>query len=275
MNTYEKEATDLLIKLKAQFGCCGIKTSFEDEGATFNDVLRIKEMCSLAGVDLHIKIGGPEAISDLKQAMTLGAAKVVAPLVESPFGLKKFVGAYNKFVVPYQINPFSIGINIESELAIKNLDQILEAPECAELSGITIGRCDLTFSMDLDRSSINNEKICKMVHGSFVKMKDKNHKTFMGGAVSVDSIPFIQKLLEGRLIDCVETRYVIFDLSSGFVDLKKGLKLAHLFELALLKGRVARYQSLFASDAKRVKMIEERLNSNKVDVMEEPQLVEA
>jgi hypothetical protein len=54
-----------------------------------------------AGVDVAIKIGGCEARRDLHDAKVLGAAKVVAPMIETPYSLKKFVEAVN-IIYPIQ-----------------------------------------------------------------------------------------------------------------------------------------------------------------------------
>jgi hypothetical protein len=69
----------------------GIKTSFEDEGALFNETIRLKEICNQAKTKLTLKIGGPEAIRDIKDALIIGVKGLVAPMVESEFGLKKFI----------------------------------------------------------------------------------------------------------------------------------------------------------------------------------------
>ena len=46
MNSYEVNMVSILTDLVDNYGAIGIKTSFEDEGATFNEVIRIKEICN-------------------------------------------------------------------------------------------------------------------------------------------------------------------------------------------------------------------------------------
>ena len=46
MNKREFKCTEILTDLVENEGLVGIKTSFEDEGATFNEVLRLKEICN-------------------------------------------------------------------------------------------------------------------------------------------------------------------------------------------------------------------------------------
>ena len=45
MNTREFKCTKILTDLIENEGLVGIKTSFEDEGASFNETIRLKEIC--------------------------------------------------------------------------------------------------------------------------------------------------------------------------------------------------------------------------------------
>ena len=91
MNYREFNCVKTLTDMIENDGLIGIKTSFEDEGALFNETVRLKEVCNQAKTKLTLKIGGPEAIRDIKDAMIIGVKGMVAPMVESELGLKKFV----------------------------------------------------------------------------------------------------------------------------------------------------------------------------------------
>jgi hypothetical protein len=65
MNTREFKCVKILTDLIENEGLIGIKTSFEDEGALFNETVRLKEICNQAKTKLTLKIGGPEAIRDI------------------------------------------------------------------------------------------------------------------------------------------------------------------------------------------------------------------
>ena len=95
MNNREFECVRILTDLVENYGLVGIKTSFEDEGASFNEVLRLKEICNQSKTKVTLKIGGPEAIRDIKDSMIIGVKGLVAPMVESEFGLTKFINAVN------------------------------------------------------------------------------------------------------------------------------------------------------------------------------------
>ena len=71
--------------LKKEFNVVGIKSSFEDEGVIFNELIKLKELCVLSNLELNIKIGGCEAISDIKNCLLLNVNNIIAPMIESPF----------------------------------------------------------------------------------------------------------------------------------------------------------------------------------------------
>ena len=94
MNKLERQMLDYLKQLK-QHNISGIKISFEDEGLTGELAQIITSVSMRADVPVAIKIGGCEARRDLHDAKVLGADKIVAPMIETPYSLKKFVEAKN------------------------------------------------------------------------------------------------------------------------------------------------------------------------------------
>ena len=87
MNAREFKCVKILTDLIENEGLIGIKTSFEDEGALFNETVRLKEVCNQAKTKITLKIGGPEANRDLKDSSIIVVKGLVAPMVESEFGL--------------------------------------------------------------------------------------------------------------------------------------------------------------------------------------------
>ena len=83
MNAREFKCVSILTDLIENEGLVGVKTSFEDEGALFNETIRLKEICNQANTKLTLKIGGPEAIRDLKDSSIIGVRGIVAPMIES------------------------------------------------------------------------------------------------------------------------------------------------------------------------------------------------
>jgi hypothetical protein len=56
MNKLELSSVSLLKDLVENHGVLGIKTSFEDEGASLMEVIRLKELCNQAGTKILLKI---------------------------------------------------------------------------------------------------------------------------------------------------------------------------------------------------------------------------
>lgn len=262
MKAREFKCVEILTDLIENEGLIGIKTSFEDEGALFNDTIRLKEVCNQAKTKLVLKIGGPEAIRDIKDSEIIGVKGLVGPMIESPFGLQKYIQAVNKNLHKSIISSLQLLINIETISAINNVEEILDVEEASQLYGVTVGRVDLVSSMGKDRSYVNSEEIYKLAKRVFTKAKDKQLKACLGGAISVESLDFLKKLNSERLLDKFETRYAIFDPSITIKNLSRALSKAQLFEYEWLMVKKEYYDSIANQDLKRIEMIQERINQS-------------
>jgi 4-hydroxy-2-oxoheptanedioate aldolase len=262
MNTREFKCVKILTDLIENEGLIGIKTSFEDEGALFNETVRLKEVCNQAKTKITLKIGGPEAIRDLKDASIIGVKGLVAPMVESEFGLKKFIQATQTYIPKDVLSSLQLNVNIETVTAVNNAIKMLETPEAEDLYGVTVGRVDLVSSMGKDRNYVNSEEVYKMAKTVFTKAKEKGLKACLGGAVSIDSLDFLKKLHSEGLLDKFETRYAIFDPSISLKNLSRALSKAQMFEYEWLKSKNEYYTTLANQDIKRIQMIQDRLNQS-------------
>lgn len=262
MNTREFKCVKILTDLIENEGLVGIKTSFEDEGATFNETIRLKEICNQAKTKVTLKIGGPEAIRDLKDSTVIGVKGLVAPMVESEFGLKKFVQAAKLYIPEDTLSSIQLNVNIETVTAVTNAEKMLNAEEAQELYGVTVGRVDLVSSMNKDRSYVNSEEVYKMARGVFAKAKEKGLKACLGGAVSTDSLAFLKKLHSEGLLDKFETRYAMFDPSITLKNLSRALSKAQMFEYEWLMCKHELYTAAANIDIVRIKMIQDRINQS-------------
>ena len=115
-----------LRKLKTEYDACGLKLSTEDAGMS---IPQIKFWAEFSLLPVVVKIGGPNARNDIKQLVPLKIEGLIAPMVESPYGLENFITAVKDFATHKQFEKLSKHINIETVTAVKQLDSILNIPE--------------------------------------------------------------------------------------------------------------------------------------------------
>jgi hypothetical protein len=260
MNNREFKCSKILTDLVENYGLVGLKTSFEDEGASFNEVLRLKEICNQSKIKVTLKIGGPEAIRDIKDSMIIGVKGIVAPMVESDFALQKFINAIYSHLPPDVITSLQLNVNIETITAATNIDKILASQQASSLYGVTVGRVDLVSSMRKDRTYVNSDEIYELAKKVFIETKKLGAKACIGGAVSIESLDFLKRLHSERLLDKFETRYAIFDPSIALKKMSKALSKAQLFEYEWMTNKMEYYSNLAYQDEARIKMIQNRMN---------------
>ena len=246
----------ILLQLK-ELGCSGIKISFEDEGALLNEMISMRYLTAAVGLNLSIKIGGCEAKRDIVDCTDINCDAIVAPMIESAFSLKKFFASLKQ----YGYNREK-GFNLETINAYKCLDEL--STEFCNVDFVTVGSVDFVGSLNKDRGFVNTDEMLEMVSTVFKKAREQGTKCYLGGAISIDSKDFIGKLIDAKLLDKFETRYIIFDVHQiNFEKLDELLYLANVFEVEWLKYVNAKYSLLANKDAQRIKMIEDRISKNK------------
>jgi 4-hydroxy-2-oxoheptanedioate aldolase len=258
MNTYERKMVDLLSDLKQNHNVVGVKAEFEAEGTRLEEALRLKEVLMKVDLGLTLKIGGCEAIRDMYEARVIGVARIVAPMVESPYALKKFLAAIDLAIPADERQDIAFAVNIETIDACKRFDEMLSQPEIDRLTGIVVGRVDLGGSLGLDRNAVNGEELYKLTHEVTAKAKAHNLECAIGGAISAHSLPVLRKLPAGQ-VDYYETRKVIFGCPAALDNgAEIGLLKAVEFELLWLKNKRDFYGIIYAEDEQRIEMLEAR-----------------
>lgn len=253
-----EELQNILVKLKGM-GCSGIKVSFEDEGALYNEIITMRSLTSKVGLELSVKIGGCEAKRDIIDCLDLNCETIVAPMIESKFSLNKFFKSLDSYKYDKKK-----GFNLETIQGYKNLEEL--STLFSNLDFVTLGRVDFVGSLGKERDFVDTDEMYEIAETIFKKARENNTLCYMGGAVSIQSKDFIGKLVEKNLLDKFETRYIIYDAHQ--VDLKELDKLLYwgnVFEVAWLKFIHARYMLHANKDVKRIKMIEDRIAANKLE----------
>ena len=259
MNKLELKMVSLLTELREKYHVSGIKAEFEAEGTRMDEAMRLKDIISSAGLGLNIKIGGCEAVKDMMDSVSLGAERIIAPMVETPYALQKFVKAA-QVVYGERLDNVDLLVNIETYNTYKNFDDMLKVPEIAYLNGIVIGRVDFCGSMGSGREAINSDELLKYSMELAAKAKEKGLSVVIGGGVSVDSLPFFKSFPAGHL-DRFETRKVIFQCPGALSNPEVAFLKAVEFELLWLKNKRDHYSAIAKEDNDRIEMMEARYHS--------------
>ena len=215
-------------------------------------------MVTKAGLDLTIKIGGCEALKDFYDARSIGVTHIVGPMIESAYALKKYLSSAKTAYGKDEYDTVDFLVNIETITACENIDDILNRYDISGLAGIVFGRVDLTGSLGLTREDVNSDRVFDIAQKVFAAAKKKNLDIVIGGGVSKETIPFLNRFPAGTFAR-YETRKVIFQcpeaLSGTYAE---GILKAVGFELMWLKNKRDFYGMIYQEDATRIEMLEKR-----------------
>jgi len=262
VNAYEKRMLAILEEGKAKFGFVSVKAEFEAEGTRSDEFLRLLELARRAGLKVTLKIGGCEAIRDLIEARSFGVDMIVAPMVETPYALSKFIAAKDKVFPKDEQADMSFLFNVETATTFESLEKLGEVAQAGNV-GLVFGRVDFAGSLGHDRSFVNSDAMAGYVNAVAKVAKARGLELVVGGGVSPDSIALLAGARKSRL-DRFETRKVVFD--AAVVEDGRaagGMELAIEFELLWLKNKRDFYRNIAEEDATRIAMMEARATASK------------
>lgn len=255
MNKNELRMVEVLKELKEKFNIVGIKSEFEAEGMRIDELTKLNKVIYSAGLESTIKIGGCEAVRDIDYTKVMGARGIMAPMIETPFAMRKFKQAFEKVYGPKEKSDKITVINIETKTAVENLKEILDEAE-GFLDVVCVGRVDLSASLGLTRADINGETIFNLVYEISKEVKKRGMIMTIGGGISPEAIPFLKEI--GNNIDRFETRKIMFPVDGVGDRYNEAIKLSMEFELLVLKNKREFYLEMANEDLARLEMLEER-----------------
>ena len=204
MNCKFEQLRSSLGKL-AEGGCLtAIKTGTEAEDMSFEDIRIMKALCRDI-LPLYVKIGGPEARNDIREMYSIDVDGIIAPMIESPYALKKFIETLHDILSPVSFDKTQKVINIETKLAVSNLDEILSIPEAASLNQITAARSDLSSSMDTSADDDDVHDACLRI---VERARNSGFRTSVGGAIHPGNV---KKIVQSIMPDLLNTRNMVMD----------------------------------------------------------------
>lgn len=232
-----------------------IKISLEDEGLTFEQACAIACKLHRTGTAINMKIGGAEAISDMRFADMIGCDGCVAPMIESPYALKKFISSIFRHKFDFK----RLYMIFESQTSYDKRKEIFESSDMKHLNGIVLGRSDFIQSYGKSKEHVDSDFCFEKAKNIFTLAKAKNLTTIMGGNISINSQKFVTDLYKENLLDYVETRNVKIKLNDYVIDnLAECIKSAILFEIEFLKSKYEKLTFLANTDQKRISNLELR-----------------
>ena len=256
MNVCERSMLDMLRRGRDDYGVVAVKAEFEAEGTRPDELLRLLELAHRADLGVALKIGGCEAVSDLLAARLYGADYVIAPMVETPYALTKFVEAREK-AWGEEASSAKFLFNLETRTTLANLADMLPLA-VAHLDGVVFGRVDFTRSCGLQRKAINTPQITAAVTSAAAACAENGLELVVGGGVGVEARDALREIRRIRL-DRFETRKVVFDGAvAESPRLEDAIANAVAFELAWLENKQAYYGAIAQEDATRINMMRER-----------------
>lgn len=222
----EQKTSLLLRELKEKYGASGLKLSTEDAGMSFDQIAYWAQIASPI-LPVFVKIGGPEARNDMKKISTLmDISGVIAPMVESSYSLQKYISSLKEIFKRFE--NLSKHINIETITAYENLSKIFSIPEISYIDEITIGRGDLSRSVNKEVDDPEVDNMCKTI----IETAQRNNiKVSIGGAVNHKNAERVFKQIKP---DKINTRSVVFS-RGGSSDIEKSILKALEYEVLMMR----------------------------------------
>jgi len=259
MNGHERQMLDILKRGRDEYGYVAVKAEYEAEGTRTDELLRLMEIARRADLGLGLKVGGCEAMRDLMEAKQIGVEYVIAPMIESPYALSKYIDAKNLVFTEEEQEDTQFLFNLETETAYQQFEGIIAlaaAPKGAD--GVVFGRVDFTLSAGRSRDDVNSGFITDRCLTVAKMISDAGLDYVVGGGVSMDALEAL-RTIHRVYLSRFETRKVIFDSKSlEGLDLEKGLVQAVRFELLWLINKRNYYSAIEREDVVRIDMLERR-----------------
>jgi citrate lyase beta subunit len=259
MNSTEKKMLGILKDMAQNAAAVAVKAEFEAEGTRTEELLRLLEIARRADMKIGLKIGGCEALRDLIEAKQFGVDYIIAPMVETPYALQKYIDAKNKVYSVDEREDISFLVNIETDTGFQHSEAIANLAATEDgIQGLVFGRVDYVGSLGKARDSVDSPNVVSACRKVASDCKLRGLDLVVGGGVSIDAINALSSIKEVHL-SRFETRKIIFSAEAlSKSEIKQGLLNAVHFELLWLINKREYYSVITNEDNKRIEMLDKR-----------------
>lgn len=201
------ELRKLLKEFISKYGFCGLKGGTETEDMDFEEI-KVLYLLGKEILPVGVKIGGPEARTDIRACLEVGVDGISAPMIESEYALRNFINTLKSLLSPSQYGKLRKSINLETITGYRNLLEITDSPSFNEIQSVTAARSDLSASMNLKPDDVEVMRITKQI----VKTsKERGKRTSVGGTITNKNF---YTILEEIQPDQINSRHVAVDLKT-------------------------------------------------------------
>ncbi len=250
-----------LIHLKKNYHFTALKGGTETEDMDFDEINLLSLLCKDI-LPVIIKIGGPEARTDIRYLASIGIDGISAPMIESEYALKNFIATLKNLISPADYPKLYKSINLETIPGYRNILEIADSKSFLDLDNVTAARSDLSASMDL---SPDDAEVMRVTTQIIKVAKDRGKKTSVGGmitksnffAIAEQACPDqinsrhvlvdVKEVLENKIYDIAEVMLNFeIDLFSLFSELKPEKSFYYQNRIELNRERIGKKKVLYS-----------------------------
>jgi len=184
----------------------GLKGGTETEDMD-HDELKLFTILAKDILPVSVKIGGPEARTDIRYCASILVDGLSAPMIESEYALRNFINTLKNLLSPTYYSNLKKAINLETITGYRNILEILDSKAFEEIQSVTAARSDLSASMNMTPDDPEVMRITKHI----VKLsKERGKKTSVGGTITIKNF---YKIVEEIEPDQINSRHIAVNLS--------------------------------------------------------------
>lgn len=243
---------DALKRLQSDSCLVALKTGTEVEDMSFDEI-RLLRALSDQIVPLYVKVGGPEARNDIREMARIGVDGVIAPMIESHYALEKFIETLHDVLGASGYDRIQKGINLETIVGFRNLNEILRSAEARELDQLTAARSDLSGSM---RLSADDDRVLELCSIIVAHARENDLRTSVGGGIHAAAV---ERIIERVRPETVNTRHMVLPCGMILGRVEEAVRLNLEFEVSLYQYLASMPSPRQRRHAERAKVIAGRM----------------